>query len=1086
MHKLLILFIFAFLSLCVQAQNYWLGGRIPSRYFSDKDFGTSPQILTGDQGTGGMVFFGNNQQIIGFNGTDWFKVGIERQQLAPEQYTIVRNSVVQCIRTASNGITYVGRDNNFGKIAYSDSGFIRYIPLHTGNAKNNFGLVRDLYETKAGTVLVLAQHGIFRIKKEKTEVLSYPLRSAENYVLSGSVRTEKGVIIILKAKKTAGNDFISFYYENASGTIRQLDLPGHINLQNPRGSVVIGSKTYIFGLNHKIYTLSENGDTLTWNEAETSLFPELSDYTVLSVARKDKYIFIGTDAHGLLVLNEKGEILRHFDLEDGLQNMTVNSLFHDSENNLWLCLDNGIHFIELSSPVSAYEKDKGITANVQSLAMYKKHILAATTTDLAISTTDGENRYFKNTPVFGEALFHIKSFNTSLGIRYLVVGYNGVYEYFPETNTRKLITAAYGWKLFQSPRNPDVIYLGLDSGLGEIRVSAKGFEYRELLTGMGGDVIQITGDKKYLYFGVHSKGVCIYDLDTGESRIVALGSGHGSKSYYYCELFNGKLFVGCISGIYTLNEGRTKLEPFEAVNGHFQGGEDFQIHRLVNENNKRLWIIFHDSQDAQSYKETGYLENGQSGYTWTSWPFVGLRQAGISNDLFFTGEGEILFAGLNGVYVYRKDHQLSPSRTFPVLIDAIQVNGKTICGNPEFAPKIGDIPYKNNSLKVIFHAATFNGSGRVEYAYKLSGFTEDWSEYSEVNYASFPKLPEGNYQLSVRARNIYGFVSEVSVMDFTILPPWYRTWWAYTLYAIVLIILVYLIIRISTQRIIHQNTRLEAVVLERTREIAEQNTLLERQKSEITLKSNDILDSIKYAKRIQDTILPSESRLSELFREHFVFYRPKDIVSGDFYWAREADGLRYFSAVDCTGHGVPGSLVSIVGNNGLLRAVNEFGVREPKDILDKLREIVVDAFRSQGQAEVKDGMDIALCCIDPKTNKLTYAGANNECVIIRAGEIFELSPDKQPIGQFTHHKPFRQQEFDLESGDCIYLFTDGYVDQFGGEKEKKYKSRSFKNMLIRISHLPMSEQYAFIQREFDSWKGELEQVDDVCVFGVKI
>jgi serine phosphatase RsbU (regulator of sigma subunit) len=286
-------------------------------------------------------------------------------------------------------------------------------------------------------------------------------------------------------------------------------------------------------------------------------------------------------------------------------------------------------------------------------------------------------------------------------------------------------------------------------------------------------------------------------------------------------------------------------------------------------------------------------------------------------------------------------------------------------------------------------------------------------------------------------------------------------------------------------RVRRQNIKLEETVQERTREIAQQNQLLEHQKAEITQKSNDILDSIHYAKRIQTTILPAESRLNELFDEHFVFYRPKDIVSGDFYWAREVQEKMIFSAIDCTGHGVPGALVSIVGNNGLLRAVNEFKLTEPSAILDKLREIVINAFRSEGTLDVKDGMDIALCSIDYKTGELKFAGANNECVIIRNGEIIELKPDKQPIGLFVDAKPFKQTSFQLEPGDCIYLYTDGYVDQFGGDKGKKYKSKPFKAMISKICHLPMSEQYQKVQLEFDTWKANVEQVDDVCVFAVK-
>jgi serine phosphatase RsbU (regulator of sigma subunit) len=393
--------------------------------------------------------------------------------------------------------------------------------------------------------------------------------------------------------------------------------------------------------------------------------------------------------------------------------------------------------------------------------------------------------------------------------------------------------------------------------------------------------------------------------------------------------------------------------------------------------------------------------------------------------------------------------------------------------------------YSQNTFKLTFHANSYSNIAPTTYSYKLEGFSDEWSQWSNLNFANFEKIPEGKYTFLVKARSAYGIESEVLKIDLIVNPPWYRTIFAYVVYFIGLIFIIYFVVHLSTQRVKKQNQKLEETVQERTKEIAEQNHQLEQQKEEIVEKTKDILDSIHYAKRIQTTILPNKTRLSEMFNQHFVFYRPKDIVSGDFYWARELNDLMVFSAVDCTGHGVPGALVSIVGNNGLIRAVNEFKLTEPKDILDKLREIVVDAFQTDGNTDVKDGMDIALCTIDKKSGVLKFAGANNECLIIRNGEVIELKPDKQPIGQFIDAKPFNQHEFQLEDGDCVYMTTDGYVDQFGGERMKKFKSKPFKALLTSIYQLDMQLQYKEIQQSFDAWKGDLDQVDDVCVFAVR-
>jgi serine phosphatase RsbU (regulator of sigma subunit) len=251
-------------------------------------------------------------------------------------------------------------------------------------------------------------------------------------------------------------------------------------------------------------------------------------------------------------------------------------------------------------------------------------------------------------------------------------------------------------------------------------------------------------------------------------------------------------------------------------------------------------------------------------------------------------------------------------------------------------------------------------------------------------------------------------------------------------------------------------------------------------------KQNDILDSIKYAERIQTAILPTDETLNNIFDgEHFVLYKPKDIVSGDFYWADRFGSEAIFAAVDCTGHGVPGAFVSIVGFNGLNRTVNEFDLRKPGEILDKLADLVVGTF-AKSESQIKDGMDIALCNINYETQTLTYSGANNPLIIIRDGELIETKANKQPIGEFHNRVPFTTHEFKLQKGDCVYVFSDGYADQFGGEKGKKFKGKALKQLLLEISKFNMTEQRTKLDEAFEIWKGDFEQLDDVCLFGVKI
>lgn len=278
----------------------------------------------------------------------------------------------------------------------------------------------------------------------------------------------------------------------------------------------------------------------------------------------------------------------------------------------------------------------------------------------------------------------------------------------------------------------------------------------------------------------------------------------------------------------------------------------------------------------------------------------------------------------------------------------------------------------------------------------------------------------------------------------------------------------------------------------------------EQQKEIIEVAHKEITDSINYALRLQRAILPSFTTINS-YLDNFIVFQPKDVVSGDFYWFenKKIDGkdISMIASADCTGHGVPGAMVSVVCSSALNRAVNEFGLTEPSKILDKTREIVIKTFSKSG-ANVKDGMDIALCIfID---NKVIFSGANNPLWIVRdtvlitpeqldnkttlvnpEKTLIEIKGDKQPIGIDEQMKPFTQSEIELYEGDLIYFFTDGFADQFGGNKGKKFKYRPFKQLLLDISNKSMSAQKELIEQNFNNWKGELDQIDDVCIIGVK-
>ena len=289
---------------------------------------------------------------------------------------------------------------------------------------------------------------------------------------------------------------------------------------------------------------------------------------------------------------------------------------------------------------------------------------------------------------------------------------------------------------------------------------------------------------------------------------------------------------------------------------------------------------------------------------------------------------------------------------------------------------------------------------------------------------------------------------------------------------------------------LRENERvLEDKVLERTEEVVRQKEEIEIKNSELEVLFKHVTDSIRYAKRIQEAILPPESLIKRVLPNSFVLYRPKDIVSGDFYWIDEKEGKTMFSAIDCTGHGVPGAFMSIVGYNILKQVINSNKTTSPAFILDRLNEGVSETLHHGHEAsQAKDGMDVAFCTIDFSTLELEYAGAYNPLYIVREGKLLETKGDKFPIGLFLgkEKKKFVNHHIQLKRGDSIFIFSDGYADQFGGPKGKKFMISHFRNLLLQIAVEPVDQQKYILAKTLQEWSGTLDQVDDILVIGVKI
>ena len=454
------------------------------------------------------------------------------------------------------------------------------------------------------------------------------------------------------------------------------------------------------------------------------------------------------------------------------------------------------------------------------------------------------------------------------------------------------------------------------------------------------------------------------------------------------------------------------------------------------------------------------------------------------NKIWFANQDALISIGMED---YEKKNQANLIVT-DVLINGKDINYMRVSEHDGIAfevsktvnqkPQSLKLDYSHNHIDIYFALVDHTEQHKTKYSYRIIEFNDQWSTPSPERHADFKNLPEGQYTFEVRAMGSGHSWTEPSTFTFKVLPPWWRTVWANIIYVLSALAFLFSIVKWRTRKLKQRQKELEVEVEKATMEISEQKKNLENTHKEIT-------DSIQYAQRIQSAILPPQKLVKEYLSNSFILYKPKDVVAGDFYWLEHFDSKIHFAACDCTGHGVPGAMVSVICNNGLNRSIREYGITEPGKILDKTREIVIQEFE-KSEEEVQDGMDVALCSLDG--NQLKYAGAHNPLWIIRKGatEVEEIKANKQPIGKYADLQPFTTHTIELNPGDSIYLFSDGYVDQFGGEKGKKFKSLNFKRLLVSLQHLDMEAQRTAIDNAFEKWKGELEQIDDVCVIGVRI
>ncbi|MDF1675482.1 MAG: two-component regulator propeller domain-containing protein [Vicingaceae bacterium] len=628
------------------------------------------------------------------------------------------------------------------------------------------------------------------------------------------------------------------------------------------------------------------------------------------------------------------------------------------------------------------------------------------------------------------------------------------------------------------------LWVGTTDGLVYYEVENQLADRLSQSHGLGGNDISClyTDKNNVLWVGAKDKGLS--KIDGAEIQKIKLEKQF--TAVCMIEDSEGNLWIGTNGkGILVFN-GKKIIQEITVADGMLSNYISFI--NIDNEDN--IWIGTNKGLNKNDKKQ-------QQFYTYTN----KMGYKGIESKLNATykdNAGDLWFGTIEGLIHLNKRYEQQN------LLEPITFINKLMINLEERALADGmELSYREKAVAFYYNSICMTNPEAVNYKYMLEGLDEDWRPITKQTFVTYSPLPPGNYTFKVIASNNNGVWNTTpTTYNFVITPPFWQQWWFIVLCVVILVITIVVVIKFREKALIKEKHVLEEKVKERTAEVVQKS-------KEVEMKNKDIIDSINYAKRIQDAILPSEEEFSQSLKNTFVLFNPKDIVSGDFYWMQilpnspEGGDVVLFAAADCTGHGVPGAFMSIVGHNLLDKIVGEYRVTSPAEILNYLNKGVSETLRqSAEQTNIKDGMDISLCVFNTQTKVLEFAGAYNPLYIVSQHNIegvevniesetglklYEVKADRFPIGNYTDEvKQFTNHSFNLNEGDTVYLFSDGYADQFGGTHGKKFRYKQFKELLLVINSQTMEKQKEILQKTFTEWKGELEQIDDVIIIGSKV
>jgi len=746
----------------------------------------------------------------------------------------------------------------------------------------------------------------------------------------------------------------------------------------------------------------------------------------------------------------KGFKFTFFSIKEGLQNAIVNCVTQDIEGNYWLGTNEGIEIVSLAKNYSLkkiqhIDLDHDLRNNLVTSFCRQGSKIYVSTFKGDIGVYDGKTKKRIQT----------LSINRSLVNDLCIVN--------------------------------DQLWIATSSGLTTYNL--KTFDFKDIPALDKLIIIKMYPAKDgTVWIGTRESGLWFYDGK--DFKRYTNNIKHNSPTSF-CNDNDGNLWIGTEGGGLYKKTDKT-ITNFNVKNGLVS---DY-ITLLTKDSLGNIWTGTNMGLvkiDAQKNTFTNY--GIQEGFT-----AIETKNNAVYND----DKGGIWLGTISGATVLRLNEDQTKAVVPLIYLINYQIFSTPypISLNPSFS-------YNQNEITFNFIGLSFGNASRIKYTYKLEGLDEQWHIDYGISKVVFTHLPPGAYKFILKACSSDGICIDKDIsFAFEIIPPIYKRTWFIVLMGILTILIIFSYITFRTRYLRAAKLMLEKQVKERTIEIEQKNQTLMDKNIEIVTKNKEITDSINYAKRIQEAILPSTESFRKLFPKAFILYQPKDIVSGDFYWFADIKAKSknqsdendiYVAAADCTGHGVPGAFMCMIGSSLLNQIVQETNDFKPSSILEQLHVGIREALK-QKETETRDGMDIALCHINRKKQQIEFSGALRSLLIYRGNTykekfnpehkgliVQEIKADKHPIGglQSEVKREFTNHTIQYYTGDTIYLFTDGFADQFGGPKGKKLMSKKFKEMLSSFQDKNMLEQYKHLENFLKEWKEGYDQVDDILVVGIR-